>query len=62
MKRIAVDTAKLERSYGIVFMGRDSRAPMFYDSPERLAFDAQPGLVTTANAGILSLFTTYVEP
>jgi hypothetical protein len=61
-KRIAVDTAKLEGSYGIVYMGRDSRAPMFYGYPEKLAFDAQPGLVTTANSGILSLFTTYVEP
>lgn len=61
-QRIAVDTAKLERSYGIIFMGRDARAPMYYDSPEKLAFDAQPALVTTANAGILSLFTTYVEP
>lgn len=64
-KRIVVDTAKLETRYGIVFMGRDNRAPMYYDSPERhigLVFDAQPGLVTTQNSGILSLFTTYVDP
>ncbi len=62
MKRLAVDTAHLESRYGIHFMGRAHNAPMFYDSPERLAFDAQPALVTTANAGILSLFTTYVDP
>lgn len=59
-KRLAVDTAKLENSYGVVFMGR--QGAMFYDSPEQLAFDAQPGLVTTQNAGIPSLFTTYVDP
>ena len=58
--RIAVDTAKLENSYGIVFMGR--AGTMYYDSPEKLAFDAQPTLVTTPNAGIPSLFTTYVDP
>lgn len=58
--RLAVDTAKLENSYGIVFMGR--QGTMYYDSPEKLAFDAQPTLVTTQNAGIPSLFTTYVDP
>ncbi len=58
--RLAVDTAKLEGSYGIVFMGR--QGSMYYDNPEKLAFDAQPGLVTTANAGIPSVFTTYVDP
>jgi len=58
--RLAVDTAKLENSYGIVFMGR--QGAMFYDSPEKLAFDAQPTLVTTQNSGIPSLFTTYVDP
>lgn len=62
MKRLAVDTAKLERSYGIHFMGRAHNAPMYYGSPEQMAFDAQPALVTTANSGILSLFTTYVDP
>jgi hypothetical protein len=60
MTRIAVDHADLERRYGIVFMGR--QGTMYYDSPERLAFDAQPTLVTQANAGIPSLFTTYVDP
>lgn len=59
-KRLAVDTAKLERSYGIVFMGRSG--PMYYGSPEQMAFDAQPTLVTTANSGISNIFTTYVQP
>lgn len=60
MKRIAVDHADLERRYGIVFMGR--QGTMYYGSPESMAFDAQPTLVTTPNAGIPSLFTTYVDP
>lgn len=60
MKRLAVDTAYLENHYGIVFMGR--QGTMYYDSPERLAFDAQPTLVTTQNAGISNIFTTYVQP
>jgi hypothetical protein len=60
MKRIAVDHADLERRYGIVFMGRSGT--MYYGSPEQMAFDAQPTLVTTQNAGIPSLFTTYVDP
>lgn len=59
-KRLAVDTAKLESSYGIVFMGRSG--PMYYGSPEQMAFDAQPTLVTTANSGISNIFTTYVQP
>lgn len=62
---IAVDVADLERRYGIVFMGRSGN-PMRYGSIAMdqvlLALDAQPGLVSTPNAGILSLFTTVVEP
>lgn len=58
--RLAVDHADLERRYGIVFMGRTGT--MYYGNPEKLAFDAQPTLVTTQNAGIPSLFTTYVDP
>ena len=71
MTRIAVDHAKLEQNFGIHFMGR--RGNMEYASaPElmKMALDAvlamdaapQPTLVTTPNAGILSLFTTYVDP
>ena len=69
MTRIAVDHAKLEGSYGIHFMGRRG-AMQYADSKELmkmaldavLALDAQPTLVTTPNAGILSLFTMYVDP
>lgn len=71
MSRIAVDHAKLEASYGIHFMGR--QGAMQYANDKELmklaldavmAFDAapQPGLVSQPNSGILSLFTTYVDP
>lgn len=58
-----IDLADIGRRYGIHIMRglnqevRDAEL-MSYDS----AFDAQPQLVTAANAGIPSLFTTYVDP
>lgn len=61
--RIALDSADLGRRYGIHFMqslGQEARGLQFID-PE-LAADAQPALVTAVNAGIPSLFTTYVDP
>jgi hypothetical protein len=58
-----IDLADLGRRYGVHVMrglNEEVRALelMSYDS----AFDAQPQLVTAANAGIPSLFTTYVDP
>lgn len=58
-----IDLADLGRRYGVHVMrglGDEVRQLelMSYDS----AFDAQPQLVTAANAGIPSLFTTYVDP
>lgn len=62
-----IDLADLGRRYGIHFHRR-----LANDSTEELralelmsrelAFDAQPQLITAANAGIPSLFTTYVDP
>ena len=59
MTRIAIDHADLGRRYGIHFMadlGREARGMQL------MAADAQPTLITAANAGIPSLFTTYVDP
>jgi hypothetical protein len=58
-----IDLADLGRRYGVHVMralNDEVRALelMSYDS----AFDAQPQLVTAVNAGIPSLFTTYVDP
>jgi hypothetical protein len=58
-----IDLADLGRRYGVHVMrglNEEVRALelMSYDQ----AFDAQPQLVTAANAGIPSLFTTYVDP
>src|SRR5579859_7880632 len=64
MLRLALDSADLGRRYGIHFMqshGRELQGLMLMDPTER-AYDAQPALVTQANAGIPSLFTTYVDP
>lgn len=61
---LRLDLQDLGRRYGINFMasmaGDCLRAleVMNYDT----ALDAQPQLVTAANAGIPSLFTTYVDP
>jgi hypothetical protein len=63
MQRIALDHADLGRRYGIHFMAglaQEARG-MALMNPE-VAFDAQPTLITAANAGIPSLFTTYVDP
>jgi hypothetical protein len=61
--KIALDQADLARRYGVHFMaglGAEAKGLQFMD--KSLAFDAQPALVTSANAGIPSLFTTYVDP
>jgi hypothetical protein len=58
-----IDLADLGRRYGVHVMRALNEEVrqlelMSYDS----AFDAQPQLVTAVNAGIPSLFTTYVDP
>lgn len=61
--RITFDSADLARRYGIQFMaalGQVATGLQFMD--KELSFDAQPALVTVANAGVPSLFTTYVDP
>lgn len=63
--KIAFDQARLAAEYGIVFMGpkNGGSAPVLEFMDQELgAYDAQATLVTAANAGILSLFTTYVDP
>lgn len=62
MTRIAIDHADLGRRYGIHFMAglmQEARGMQLFD--RNMAHDAQPGLITAANAGIPSLFTTGVE-
>lgn len=67
MQLTRVNTADLARRYGIHFMHRmgevavDHAREMFFMATDT-AFDAQPMLVTAANAGIPSIFTTYVNP
>lgn len=54
----------LQERAGIVFMGMDA-AQLQYQSREVVAemgLDAQSLPITTPNSGILSLFTTYVDP
>jgi hypothetical protein len=41
-------------------LGQDAKGMQLID--RSVAFDAQPTLITAANAGIPSLFTTYVDP
>jgi hypothetical protein len=63
MTRIALDHADLGRRYGIHFMsalGQEARGLQLID--KSVGYDAQPTLITAANAGIPSLFTTYVDP
>jgi hypothetical protein len=63
MTRIALDHADIARRYGIHFMSglaQEARGMQLID--RSLSYDAQPALVTAANAGIPSLFTTYVDP
>lgn len=64
MNRIAFDQARLAEEFGIVFMpGLNASGPLDLKFMDReMGFDAQPQLVTAASAGILSLFTTYVDP
>ncbi len=62
MTRIALDHADLGRRYGIHFMsglGVEAKGMFVYD--KSMSYDAQPTLITAANAGIPSLFTTGVE-
>lgn len=64
MLRIALDSLDLGRRYGIHYMSgpaTELRGLMLMD-PNVGAYDAQPTLVTQANSGIPSLFTTYVDP
>lgn len=62
--KIAFDQARLAAEFGIHFMGRPGdKAPTLQAmDPDLGAYDAQSALVSTANAGILALFTTYVDP
>lgn len=65
MQRIAFDHADLARRYGIVFMsglGKEATGMQMMAVDTGMAYDAQPQLVTAANAGIPSLFTTFVDP
>lgn len=63
-KVIAVDHADLGRRYGIHFMRglSEELSGMKFMDPTAGAYDAQPTLITNANAGIPSLFTTWVDP
>lgn len=63
MTRIALDHADLGRRYGVHFMAglaQEARGMQLMD--RSIALDAQPALVTAANAGVPALFTTYVDP
>lgn len=60
--KIALDQARLAAQWGIVFMAQDGKPVNLEAMDRELALDAQPALVTAANSGILSLFTTYVDP
>ena len=65
MSKFAFDQAAqadLARRYGIHFMGQDGKPLALQAMDREQAWDAQPALVTAANAGVLSLFTTYVDP
>lgn len=63
MTRLAIDHVDLGNRYGIHFMRalmQEATGMELMDPGQ--AFDAQPTLITSANAGIPSLFTTYVDP
>lgn len=64
--KLALDQAAfaaLAKDYGIHFMPQPGGKPLLLQAMDReIGWDAQPALVTAANAGILSLFTTYVDP
>lgn len=53
----------LEKMAGIVIMGQPNAAFLESDSNGNvLAMDAQPALVTSSNAGVPAMFTTFVDP
>jgi hypothetical protein len=60
--KIAFDQATLANDWGIRIYEKTGQLanPQFMD--RSLALDAQPTLVTSANAGIPALFTTYIDP
>lgn len=57
----ARESERLAREWGIVIMAQDY-LPDEFRHDIGLAMDAQPGLITTANAGIPMMFTSYVDP
>jgi hypothetical protein len=57
----STDRARLERDWGIHVLAQDWM-PDEFRSNYSMALDAQPGLLTTANAGVPALFTTYQSP
>lgn len=62
MRRHA-DFARLAREYGIILPpGPIDYLPVEYASDCELAFDAQPSLVTTSNAGIPAYLSNFIDP
>ncbi len=57
----AFDAHELARA-GIHFPGQMRYIDVDVAYDDRLAMDAQPGLITSANAGIPSMLTTFVDP
>lgn len=55
----ARDAERLAREWGIVLMAEDYLTD---EIRQQFAQDAQPTLVTVANAGIPAMFTSYVDP
>lgn len=61
--KIAFDQAVLASAIGLHIHGREHGQMATVALMDRsIALDAQPQLVTTANAGIPALFTTYIDP
>jgi hypothetical protein len=58
----AREAERLEREWGIVFPGAMDYLPDAFRRDYAMALDAQPALVTGANAGIPSMFTSFVDP
>ncbi len=61
------ELAALEAAYGIHFDGAiDGAAQDFWPEHttpgQRLGMDSQPGLITTSNAGIPAMLSTYIDP
>jgi hypothetical protein len=57
----AREAERLERDWGIIPMAMDY-LPDDFRTDFALALDAQPALITTPNAGIPMMFTSYVDP